>query len=117
MPARQSPPSADFLAGVRENPGKQLLSIWAGTSIGMVVATALGIDVFAAILGPETVDVSGVQDPLGIVITGAVIGLGAGPTHELVRVLQEVKKSRRASNGPSGPLGDAESSDRGPARR
>jgi hypothetical protein len=36
----------------------------------------------------------------GVLVTGLVMGLGANPTHELIRTLQEVKKNRTLENTP-----------------
>lgn len=88
----------DFVATFKDNPGKRLISIWAGMLLGLGAAAFLGLDVFTAALGPEGVAVAAEPDPIGVVATGLVIGLGAGPTHEVVRVLQEVKKARKTEN-------------------
>jgi hypothetical protein len=31
----------------------------------------------------------------GVVLTGLIIGLGSGPTHEVIRLVQESKKNRK----------------------
>ena len=38
---------------------------------------------------------------LGATVTGLAVGLGASPTHELIRTLQETKKNRKAENNAS----------------
>ena len=38
---------------------------------------------------------------LGAAVTGLVMGLGATPTHELIKTLQETKKNRKAENNAS----------------
>jgi|SRR4028118_214815 hypothetical protein len=38
---------------------------------------------------------------LGATVTGLAMGLGASPTHELIRTLQETKKNRKAENNAS----------------
>jgi hypothetical protein len=99
----------DFLATFKENPGKRLISIWAGVLAGLAVSTALGLDLFQAVFAPEattgvTAAAAGriaTPDPAGIVVTGIVIGLGASPTHEIIRVLQEIKKARKTENQPA----------------
>lgn len=91
----------DFVATFKDNPGKRLISIWAGMLLGLGAAGFLGLDVFVAVLGPDGVAVTPRPDPIGIVATGLIIGLGSGPTHEVIKVLQEIKKSRATGNQPS----------------
>ena len=94
----------DFLATFKENPGKRLISIWVGMLIGLAVAGFLGLDLFLAVLGPDSAVATPIAiapDPVGIVMTGLVIGLGASPTHEVITVLQEIKKSRKNDNQPA----------------
>lgn len=88
----------DFVATFKENPGKRLISLWAGMLLGLGAASFLGLDVFVAVFAPDGTVLAPTPDPIGVVATGLVIGLGAGPTHEVVRVLQEVKKSRKTEN-------------------
>jgi hypothetical protein len=35
---------------------------------------------------------------LQVILTGLIIGLGSGPTHEVIRAVQEYKKSRKGDN-------------------
>jgi hypothetical protein len=131
--------ATDFLATFKDNPGRRLLSIYAGCVLGLVVAGLLGLDVFRAVLdepaGGATAQVAryasapgrpeaaaadehhGIGDwpgsawdwlreatdfeHIGVALTGLVIGLGSNPTHEVIRVLQEYKKTRKSGNVPS----------------
>ena len=38
---------------------------------------------------------------LGVAVTGLLLGLGANPTHEVIKFIQEAKVGRREANGPS----------------
>lgn len=89
---------SDFLATIHENPAKRLISIWLGVMLGMGAAGVLGLNVFTAVSGPAPATST---DPIAIVLTGIVIGLGSSPTHEVISVLQEVKKARKADNAPT----------------
>jgi len=35
---------------------------------------------------------------VGVAVTGLVIGLGSDPTHQVIEVLQECKKARKAQS-------------------
>ena len=82
----------DFLAGFKDNPGRRLISIYLGCLLGLLVAGLYHLDAFAAALG----NTSG--SSLSIVFTGLLIGLGANPTHEVIRAIQEYKKSQKGAN-------------------
>jgi hypothetical protein len=47
-----------------------------------------------------TAPVTGFFPYWGVAITGLVMGLGSNPTHEVIRAIQEVKKSRKSGNDP-----------------
>jgi hypothetical protein len=95
---------SDFVATLKDNPGKRLISLWVGMLLGLAVAGFLGLDIFIAVLGTSAPSVPVPPDPAGIVMTGLVIGLGASPTHEVISVLQEIKKARTTDNQPSPDL-------------
>jgi|GEM_PF-1745539 len=98
--------AADFVATFKENPAKRLVSIYAGAMIGIAIAGLVGLDLFQAILGdPEAAaaPAAGLFPYLGVAVTGLIMGLGSSPTHEVIRVLQEIKKSRKSSNDPAAP--------------
>jgi hypothetical protein len=86
-----------FVGGFNDNPGRRLISIVAGVIIGLGVAGFLGLDVFHAILTDNAsvalVDVAKLG--WGTAITGVVMGLGANPTHEVIRAIQEYKKKTK----------------------
>jgi hypothetical protein len=94
---------SDILAGFKENPAKKLISIMIGTFVGLIVAGFAGLDLFQAAglpLGPTTADAikASAFPYVGVMLTGLVVGLGANPTHEVVRLVSEAAKARRASN-------------------
>lgn len=92
-----------FIDSFKDNPARRLISIYAGASIGVLVAGFLGLDLVEAILGDAPF---GDNSPrlleslpnLGTAFTGVVMGLGASPTHEVIRTLQEIKKERKTEN-------------------
>jgi hypothetical protein len=94
---------SDILAGFKDNPAKKIISIMLGAAAGLIVSGIVGLDLFAAAgmpLGPtEPGAIAGSAFPyIGVMLTGLVVGLGANPTHEVVRWVSESAKSRRASN-------------------
>ena len=89
----------NFVDTFKDNPGRRLISLFAGSIVGMAIAGAMGLDVFKAVLGtPIPLDQSPYLPHAGVAITGLLMGLGANPTHEAIRLLQEVKKFRTAQN-------------------
>jgi hypothetical protein len=96
-----------IIASFQANPARRLSSLLVGASFGMLVAGLMGLNLFAAVLAPP----AGEPEPLGIlmgsigvVLTGFVVGLGVGPTHELVKTLENIKESRNQTivAGPGG---------------
>jgi hypothetical protein len=90
----------DFTATFKDNPGRRLISIWAGSLIGLGAASVLGLDVFQAVAGGGGAT-SGVFPHLPVALTGLLMGLGSNPTHEAIRALQEIKKSQKLDNAPA----------------
>ncbi len=94
--------AADFVATFKDNPSRRVISIWAGGLIGMTAAGILGLDIFqaaaGATIGGWRVGQQELLPFLGVALTGMVLGLGADPTHEVIRVLQEWKKSKKVGN-------------------
>jgi hypothetical protein len=101
----------NLVTSFRDNPGRRLLSLLAGVAVGLLAAGALGFDIFTAILGVGQVTLPS-QIPLptggtleslkwGVVVTGIVIGLGAEPAHQVIKILQETKQQRELLNRPS----------------
>lgn len=43
----------------------------------------------------------------GVAFTGLLMGLGSNPTHEVIRAIQEIKKSRKSDNDPSPTVSDS----------
>lgn len=98
----------EFLNSFNDNPARRLISIYVGAFFGLLLAGVLGLDLIGATLGEDPFG-SGNGQPwwnnvlpnLGAAATGLVMGLGASPTHELIKTLQETKKARKAENNAS----------------
>jgi len=89
-----------IIASFGDNPARRIASLLMGASIGMVIAAAIGLNLFAVTLAPPagTTDIVGLlAGKVGIVLTGIVIGLGSSPTHEVVKSLQAYKEARAGS--------------------
>jgi hypothetical protein len=111
---------ASVVAIFKDNPGRRLMSIVLGCLLGLIIAGLMGLDVFMAAGGASAADIAAgvagqqvdkdltataqaIKDLLphvGVALTGLVIGLGANPTHEVIRALQEYKKSSKLGNTP-----------------
>jgi hypothetical protein len=97
---------SDFMATFKDNPGRRLISIYVGSILGLIVAGAIGLDVFKAAMETQaTAAAAGAtaKSPCwqwGVALTGLLMGLGSNPTHEVIRAIQEVKKSRKGDNDP-----------------
>jgi hypothetical protein len=94
---------SDILAGFKDNPAKKVISIALGWVIGLIVAGFVGLDLFAAAGAPLGPTDPALRDQalfpfLGVALTGFVLGLGANPTHEVIRLVSEAAKSRRIGN-------------------
>ena len=65
--------------------------------LGLVVALALGLDMFNATVGTlfETT-LLGVTFKFGVTATGVIMGLGSNPTHEAIKVLQSIKEKQQS---------------------
>jgi hypothetical protein len=85
----------EFLATFKDNPGRRLISLFLGGLLGIGVAGLFGLDLFRAVLGTQA---EGIMVELQVIATGMIIGLGAGPTHEVVRLLQEYKEKQKGLN-------------------
>ena len=88
----------DFVASFRDNPARRISSLFAGAMMGLVLAWAMQLDVFLAVFG--TTPKPTCWPYLSVALTGLLIGLGSGPTHDVISVLQEVKKLRAAQSQP-----------------
>jgi hypothetical protein len=88
---------SSFLDTFKDNPARRLISICLGSIIGVIVAGMLGLDALKATLGTTPPYVVGWFPNAGTAVTGLVIGLGANPTHELIKTLQETKQNRRSA--------------------
>jgi hypothetical protein len=88
-----------FIGAFEENPARRIASLALGATLGVLVAGLLGLNVFVATLGGAE-DVEGVAGvlagALGVVITGAILGFGAEPTHHVIKGLQRYKERNTA---------------------
>lgn len=75
-----------------DNPGRRLISLYLGVILGIGVAYAFDLNLFHAALA------GGATGEKYLILTGVVIGLGSNPTHELIRAIQEYKKSQKSSS-------------------
>lgn len=91
-----------FLVTFKDNPGRRVISMYAGAIMGVGVAGTFGLDLFQAVLEPGPGGLP--YRSLRVVLTGLVIGLGSNPTHEVIRAVQEYKKSQKAENASRNPL-------------
>lgn len=85
-----------FLVTFKDNPGRRVISLYAGALLGVAVAGAFGLDLFQAVLEPGPQQLP--YRSLRVVLTGLIIGLGSNPTHEVLRAVQEYKKSQKIGN-------------------
>jgi hypothetical protein len=81
----------NFLDTFNDNPARRLISILLGCIIGVFAAWVLSLDALQATLGTKPFG------NVGTTITGIAMGLGANPTHELIKTLQETKQRRRTA--------------------
>ncbi|MDQ3900551.1 MAG: hypothetical protein M3319_08930 [Actinomycetota bacterium] len=86
----------DFVASFKDNPGRRLISLYAGALLGLGLAGIFGLDLFQAALQLPQANVAHPQ--LDIILTGVIIGLGSNPTHEVIRAIQEYKKNVKGGN-------------------
>lgn len=85
-----------FITSFDDNPARKIASLCLGAALGLVVTALLGLNMFVALLEG---DVAGQLAGLtGILLTGVVVGLGANPTHEVIKALQ---RRKAASGAPS----------------
>lgn len=88
-----------FIATFKDNPGRRIVSLCGGGILGLGTAACLGLDLFAALGKTDNSAATyGLTHGLHVALTGLVIGLGAGSTHELIRLLQESKDTRKGLN-------------------
>lgn len=84
---------SSFADSFQENPARKLISLYAGSFLGIVVAAVAGMDLFLA-SGIAKTTLLGFH--WGVVATGLVMGLGSNPAHEVIKAVQEFKGSQRA---------------------
>jgi hypothetical protein len=83
---------ASFASSFNENPARKLISLYAGSVLGVLVAAFTRIDLFAA-SGITTTQFHGFA--WGVALTGVVMGLGSNPTHEIIKAVQEYKNNQK----------------------
>jgi hypothetical protein len=106
----------EVITAVGDNPSRRIASLLVSSGLGILVAGFVGVNLFKAVLdqsqGPAEAVLFG---KAGVIVTGLVLGLGSGPTHELVKGLQRYKDSRgrtaiadltSAATGPLAALGE-----------
>ena len=100
---------AQLADSIATNPGRKILSLFAGTLLGLLAAAVLGLDLIHAALAAPAPISSALHDGLtkwlssdpstwqwAMVATGLIIGLGSNPTHEVIQAIQAYKQ--QASN-------------------
>lgn len=88
-------------SSLAQNPGRKLLSLLAGSVMGLGATWVLGLDAIHAALGTKPLSFvlgSPATWPWGMVFTGLVVGLGSNPTHELIGALQAYKQNAQGSS-------------------
>jgi hypothetical protein len=88
----------DFLATFKDNPGRRLISLCLGAVLGLGVAGVFTLDIFQAVLQTPAQEINGVLLDLRVIVTGLVIGLGSGPTHEVIHAVKEYKQTLKGDN-------------------
>ena len=87
-----------ILSSLQDNPARRIAALVLGASLGMLVASAVGMNLFVATLVTAAGDKSSlptiVAGSAGILLTGIIVGLGSAPTHEVVKSLQVYRDSR-----------------------
>lgn len=130
--AAQTERLEDAIESFSDNPARRIMSVLAGATIGVGIAGFLGLNLFLAVEQSEaTVDqvqqnteqaavpgaqvalaapTDGGRSPLegrtGVVLTGIITGLGASPTHEVIKVLQRRKQRNAPATATSGAQAD-----------
>ncbi|MEM9891829.1 MAG: hypothetical protein AAF962_13270 [Actinomycetota bacterium] len=85
----------DVIDAYRDNPARRLASLLIGSILGLVVAGLSQLNLFVATLSDDGGTLDGpLGGPLGVVVTGIVLGFGASPTHEIVKGLQRYKEGK-----------------------
>jgi len=80
---------AQFIVTPADNLGRRLISLFVGALLGLTIAGFFGLDLVQAIFTPVPPMILSLH--LGTVLTGMGMGLGSSPTHEIIKVLQELK--------------------------
>jgi hypothetical protein len=102
----------------KDNPGRRILSLSLGATAGIVVAGFTGLNLFVAASASTAVSLAaaagsglagaaapavsvGLDGQTGALLTGLIIGLGSGPTHEVIKLIQQTKQSKKESMNES----------------
>ena len=128
--ARLLDSATGIVSAFRDNPARRLMSLLLGAIVGVAVAGLMGLNLFTAVLddtsgadevtniaqATQAVEDEGacegiagcLDNSLGILLTGIIVGFGANPTHEVIRALQRRKAGeRRATEVPALARGTA----------
>ncbi len=89
------------MSAFSENPARKLMSLMIGATLGVIVAGFMGLNLFLAVSvqvaedasdpGEQEQDVAAaatdgfLYGTAGILLTGIVVGLGASPTHAIIK--------------------------------
>ncbi|MEL7155035.1 MAG: hypothetical protein AAFN30_00395 [Actinomycetota bacterium] len=85
----------DVIDAFQDNPARRLASLIAGAFLGLVVAGLSELNLFVATLTDDGGGLDGpLGGPIGVALTGIVLGFGASPTHEIVKGLQRYKERK-----------------------
>jgi hypothetical protein len=76
---------------------RPMLALVAGLALGLGIATWLSLDVASVIFAGIRI-----EPWQGIILTGLMIGGGQGPTHEVIRWIEEKKRKAEKDAGAGG---------------
>jgi hypothetical protein len=91
------------MGSFKDNPGRRLISLYVGAMAGLAVAGIFGLDLFSAVMAEPSGEAAAsspltAHPKLNIVLSGIIMGLGASPTHEVIRLVQEYKERQKGGN-------------------
>jgi hypothetical protein len=87
--------AVDVIGALGDNPSRRIASLLFSSGLGILVAGFVGVNLFRAVLESSQGEAEAVLfGKVGVIVTGMVVGLGSGPTHELVKGLQRYKDSK-----------------------
>jgi hypothetical protein len=85
----------EVITALGDNPSRRIASLLFSSALGMLIAGMVGANLFEGVLQQSQGTAEAILfGKLGVVVTGVVVGLGSGPTHEVIKGLQRYKDSR-----------------------